>query len=397
MTLAFLFVVLHCSIAFSSPLQKVNVLENSSTPGSPISPQYLSYATSALAELQRLYNTTSGLWETTGWWNNANIVTLLAVYSLVNGQARRSALPTFQNTFTNAAQNQPEMVKIQTPLTSTNTFVYPNVPGGLDLPPSKYSNGYLDAYYDDEGWWALAWLKVYDLTADNRYLHTAIKIFQDMTEGHPAKCGGIWWDKKQTANIAITNELYLTIAAQLANRVANRHYYLQVALDQWKWFEGSGLINAQYNINDGLDLNTCQSNNGFVWSHNQGVIIGGLLELYQANANFTYITIAQRIASAAMTVLSDSNGILHEKCEPNCGNDAPQFKGILVRNLQYLQQAYPDDAVKYFIETNANSIWSKDQISDQKLGLLWSGPPSPMTAATQSSALDALLAAGAVG
>ena len=321
---AFSMILCGCSLGFSNPLRKVNIVQKLSTPRSPVPQQYLRYATSALLQLQKSYNNTSGLWEGTGWWNNANIITLLADYSLVNGQARSSTTPTFQNTLVNAAQNQPQMVKILSPLTSTNSFLYPDIPGGLTLPDPRLSNGYEDAYYDDEGWWALAWLKVYDTTGDIRYMNQAIGLFDDMTKGYPAKCGGIWWDKNETANTAIANELFLTVAAQLANRAINKSYYLQWALTQWKWFEGSGLINSQNNINDGIDLGTCQNNNEYIWSHNQGVIIGGLLELYQANANFTYITIAQKIASAAITELSDSKGILHEKCEPNCGSDAPQ-------------------------------------------------------------------------
>lgn len=401
MAVFYIFLLLSCGClaGLCSPLHGMNPIPKELTPraSSYSTPQYLSHATSALAELQILYNTTSGLWETTGWWNNANIVTMLAVYALVNSQARVSTIPIFQNTLTQAAQSQPQEARIVSQLTSTNTFEYPDIPGGVALPDPKLSNGFLNAYYEDEGWWALAWLKVYDLTGDNVYMNNAIGIFNDMTQGYPAKCGGIWWDKNQTASTAITNELFLTVAAQLANRAANRNYYLQWALTQWHWFEGSGLINAQKNINDGIDLSTCTSNDGLFWSYNYGVIIGGLLELYQANANSTYITIAENIAIAAMAELSDSRGILQEKCEPNCGSDAPQFKGIFMRNLQYLQQASPNDTYKDFVQNNADAIWSHDQGSNQTLGLTWSGPPGQVTAATQSSALDALVAVVAVG
>lgn len=345
----------------------------------------------------RSYNKTSGLWEKAGWWTSASIITMMANYEIVNRAARGDNLPVFQTTHAQASQNQPKAVKILSALTSMNTFLYPDIPGGLELPDPKYMQGYLDGYYDDEGWWALAWLKVYDLTHDVRYINAAVTIFDDMTQGHPAKCGGIWWDKHQTANVAITNELFFTIAAELANRVANRAYYREWALTMWHWFEASGLINAQNNVDNGLDLSTCLPNEGFVWSHNQGVIIGGLLELYQANANETYITIAENIATAAITTLSDPQGILHEKCEPNCGSDAPQYKGIFMRNLQYLEQARPNEAVKTFIENNANTLWARAQDFNGEFGVVWSGPPGSSSVATHSSALDGLVAAIAMG
>lgn len=67
-----------------------------------------------------------------------------------------------------------------------------------------------------------------------------------------------------------------------------------------------------------------------------------------------------------------------------------------MRNLQYLQQASPNDTFRDFVLNNADAIWSHDQGSNQTFGLTWSGPPGRMTATTQSSALDALVAAVAV-
>ena len=322
---------------------------------------------------------------------------MMADYELVNVLVRGNSRSIFQNTLAKAPKNHPKAVKVLSDTIFMNTFLSPEIPSGLVLPDSKYSKGFLDGYYDDEGWWALAWLKVYDLTGDVRYLNAAITIFEDMTEGYPATCGGIWWDKGHTANLAITNELFFTIAAELANRTANRRYYLQWALTMWQWFEGSGLINSESSINSGIDLNTCQNNNGVVWSQNQAVIIGGLLELYQANANDSYITIAQNIATAAMTTLSDEKGILHEKCEPNCGDDATQYKGVFMRNIQYLAQASPNENIDIFVENNANTLWSMAQGSNYQFGPVWSSASGRPSVASQSSALDALVAAVAVG
>lgn len=68
-----------------------------------------------------------------------------------------------------------------------------------------------------------------------------------------------------------------------------------------------------------------------------------------------------------------------------------------MRNLQVLQQAAPRDTYAQFIEDNAVSIWDNARGPDDKLDLVWSGPYKAATASTQSSALDALVAAVALG
>jgi len=211
---------------------------------------------------------------------------------------------------------------------------------------------------------------------------------------------GLWWNKPHSQNGAIENELFISVAAHLANRAADgrKPYYLSWAQESWSWFRNSGMINAENTINDGLNLATCKNNGGIVWSYNQGVILGALVELNLAYPNPTYLTTANSIATAAIAALSDSNGILHDPCEPNCGNDGPQFKGVFMRNLQVLQRAAPDPAYKNLIDRNADSIWKNARSEKGNLlGVVWSGPFDAATASTQSSALDALVAAVVAG
>lgn len=90
-------------------------------------------------------------------------------------------------------------------------------------------------------------------------------------------------------------------------------------------------------------------------------------------------------------------------CEPNCGTDGDQFKGVFGRNIQWMVNRGNDmpDANKQryinFLKTNADSIWSndRDNVTDQ-LGLNWSGPNGTATFETQSSALDAIVGAACV-
>lgn len=130
------------------------------------------------------------------------------------------------------------------------------------------------------------------------------------------------------------------------------------------------------------------------WTYNQGVVLGGLVELNRASPNKTYLDSAQSIALAAISALTDENDVLHDPCEPNCAPDATQFKGIFIRNLQMLQNVAPQDEYVKVIEACANSIWANDRNSHNQLSVDWSGPfINPANASTHSSALDALVAA----
>ena len=156
------------------------------------------------------------------------------------------------------------------------------------------------------------------------------------------------------------------------------------------------MINAQGTINDGL-LADCSNNGDTVWSYNQGVILGALVELDRASPDASYLDAANSIAKAAIANLTDSNMIIHDVCEPDCAPDGTQFKGAFARNLAVLQQASPNDLYKEVIEKNADSIWANDN-QDGTLSVDWAGPfVGGANASTQSSALDALVAALLIG
>ena len=219
---------------------------------------YLQNSRDAVLTLQTWYNPSTGLYMTTGWWNSANAITVLVDYARVSESTEYN--PVFANTFT-AAQ--------------------------------KTSPGFLNNFYDDEGWWALAWIDAYDLTRNKDYLLMAESIFADMAAAWDNTCGGgIWWSKDRNYKNAIANELFLSVAAHLANRTSGstRSQYLVWGNREWKWFQTSGMINAKSLVNDGLTKGSgeiaapsCTNNAKTTWTYNQGVVLGGLVELMAAN------------------------------------------------------------------------------------------------------------------
>lgn len=353
----------------------------------------------AIHTLQSWYNQGTGLWDTTGWWNSANCLTMLADYAVENPQSAASlSIPNvIQNTYEQAQKTTVQASKAFN-AAGLPVSTYVRVSKRSDLSKRGFDN-FLNDYYDDEGWWALALIRSHDVgvvgLGDQQYLEAAMTIFEDMKKGN-SSCGGIYWSKVGTYTNAIANELYLKVAASLANRVpGQKDYYLDIATKQWAWFKSSGLINGDNLINDGLD-DSCKNNGMKTWTYNQGVILGALVELSKANGDTSLLTEASTIATAAIADLT-KDGILYEGCEPDCGADGAQFKGVFMRNLRVLQQAAPQDAFKSFLLKNADAIWANDRnTTNDQLGPTWNGPFAAASAGTQSSAMDALVAAVAV-
>jgi predicted alpha-1,6-mannanase (GH76 family) len=329
---------------------------------------YSQEATYGIETLQQWYSQSSGFYSApSGWWNSANAITVLVNYSRITNSTQYASV-------------------------IANTFKKANSAHG--------TTNFINNYVDDEGWWALAWIDAYDLTGNEAYLTMAQTIFADMaSEWNTTTCGGgVWWNKSRggTYKNAIANELFLSVAASLANRVSDptpRVQYLTWAQTEWQWFKNSGMINSQNLVNDGLtstNPNACTNNGARTWSYNQGVILGGLVELYKADQDPTLLPQAQAIAAAAIARLTASSGVL---IEPVSGGDLPQFKGIFVRNVMALYQAAPKVQYKTFVDANANSIWTNDQGPNYEFGAVWQGPFDSADATRQTSALDALIAA----
>jgi predicted alpha-1,6-mannanase (GH76 family) len=335
---------------------------------------YLQDAKNGVGTLQTWYDPSTGLYKTTGWWNSGNAITVLVDYARVSKSTEYNSL--LANTFT-AAQKTTEGEKTRA--------------------------GFLNKYLDDEGWWALAWIDAYDLTKNREYLAMSELIFADMTTEWDDTCGGgIWWSKDRNYKNAIANELFLSVAAHLANRTsgAKRSEYQAWGNREWKWFEGTGMINTKGLVNDGLKIADrggvaarCTNNGRTTWTYNQGVVLGGLAELAATDHDPNLRRAAQKIATAAITQLVDQNGVLHDPCEPRCGADGVQFKGIFIRNLAVLDKAQRQKSYESFIDKNADTLWKDARGENFQISERWSGPFDSANAASQTSALDAVVGA----
>jgi predicted alpha-1,6-mannanase (GH76 family) len=326
---------------------------------------YLAWAGQAIGALQRWYKPRTGLWKTAGWWNSANALTAVIQHSQRTGERRY--LDVVETTYRRARRVHP---------------------------------GFTNEYYDDDGWWALAWIAAFDLTGEVRYLDLARELFAGMAAGwDDAGGGGLWWTRRKTYKNAIPNELFLLIAGRLHQRTTGPgRGYLDWALREWQWFTGSGMIGPAGLVNDGLTAGGV-NNGGTTWTYNQGVVIGGLTVLHEITGEDAYLGQAEAIAAAALRDLTVPPGILAEPEERRAigrRDDMAQFKGIFVRNLSELWRHRPRAGYRDFIGANAASLWAHSRNRQNQVGLAWTGPFDRADAARQGSALDALNAAVAV-
>lgn len=266
------------------------------------------------------------------------------------------------------------------------------------------SGNFEDSYMDDTGWWGVAWLQAYQITGNTQYLQMAETDANYIHQYWDSTCGGgVWWTTAKSYKNAIPNELFLELTAGLHNAISGDTTYLSWAKAEWSWFSGSGMINSSYLINDGL-TSSCANNGDTTWTYNQGVILAGLTQLYEATGTSSLLTTAQDIANAAILNLNvNGTGALNEPCT-SCGTDAQSFKGIFVRGLKELATTLNTQRYASFFENQVNSIIPNDTDSGHQMGFLWQGPVSDpntfndgLTSYSQASAEDALVAGLSLG
>ncbi|KAK7746117.1 hypothetical protein SLS62_009496 [Diatrype stigma] len=266
---------------------------------------------------------------------------------------------------------------------------------------------------DDTGWWALALTTLHELTADPEWLRVArLDEAYMFAYWNTTTCGGglIWDIETREYHNAISNELYLALTARLSLLLGGEDggdYYRNQSRLEWDWFAASGMINAEGLVNDGLTQDAACANNGApTWTYNQGVLLGGLVDLHAATGDAAYLARARAVADAvlASALLVQDGGILTEPCpagSADCAVDAPIFKGVFVRYLAKLDRALErlEGQRPYyaFIEANARSAYDVARSRNGSgtgdfYGYMWQAPFDTSSLARQVSAVNLMVA-----
>lgn len=139
--------------------------------GGTVGQDATSRAQTALHTLQEWYNESTGLWNTCGWWNGANVMTAIADLALLDPSVHDTATYVFNNTLNTAPASNPN------PGPEVKQKPKRHEMSSRASSPVNASE-WLDSAYDDDGWWALAWIAAYDVTEENAYLELAEGIFE---------------------------------------------------------------------------------------------------------------------------------------------------------------------------------------------------------------------------
>lgn len=267
----------------------------------------------------------------------------------------------------------------------------------------KNGNTFLNEFYDDMEWNALAMLRAFDATNDTKYKDAVETVWTDIKTGwNTTMGGGIAWRKSQPYYKNTPANAPAAILAARLYKKFNRADDLVWSKKIYTWLKDS-----LYNKNTGWVYDGINSNNDgkknttWKFTYNQGTFIGAAVELYTITNDAGYLNDALQAANFALT----DNGITNfndNLLRDEGGGDGGLFKGVLVRYLTNLIAApgmVTSDKQRYanFLKHNAQTLWT--QGTDKMIllyGPYWKTPPGTTTDFTIQTSGAMLIEAAAL-
>jgi len=246
---------------------------------------------------------------------------------------------------------------------------------------AKNGNTFINFYYDDMEWMALACLRAYVATNDTRFKGVTDTLWNDIKQGWSDQLGGgIWWRKDNPSKNAPSNLPAAILAARLYRNFNNAED-LQWAQKIYAWMRSTLYDNTNGLVYDNIDKNG-NKNTDWKFTYNQGTFIGAALELYKNTGSSQYLSDALQAADFTLNSgFLTSNGILKDEG----GGDGGLFKGVFVRYFtRLIVEATLDPSKKTgyvnFLRANGESLWSKGTNKGNLLfGSAWDKAPGSST------------------
>jgi predicted alpha-1,6-mannanase (GH76 family) len=229
----------------------------------------------------------------------------------------------------------------------------------------KNGNTFLNHFYDDMEWNALAMLRAYKATNDQKWLDETMRVWADIKTGwNDTMGGGIAWNKEKTYYKNTPANAPACILAARLYQLNNNADNLAWAKKIYDW-QKTTLVNSSSGlVYDGINSDNdgeLQDSPGWSFAYNQGTFIGAALELYNITHDRMYLDDAIKTAN---NFISDSNlspgGILRN----GDNGDGGLFSGIGVRYLglliQHADLPVPNrENYTAYLKKNAETLWLK--------------------------------------
>lgn len=229
----------------------------------------------------------------------------------------------------------------------------------------KNGNTFLNMFYDDMEWNALAMLRAYKATNDVKWMTESITLWDDIKNGwNDTMGGGIAWKKDQLYYKNTPANAPACILAARLYRENGEQDDLHWAKRIYSWQKAT-LVNATTGlVYDGINSNNdgeLQDDSGWRFAYNQGTFIGAALELHSITKESIYLLDAIRTANNMIADGVMSPGGIMRKSD---NGDGGLFNGIGVRYLTLLIQNtdLPASARQNYIgylKKNAETLWLK--------------------------------------
>jgi predicted alpha-1,6-mannanase (GH76 family) len=229
----------------------------------------------------------------------------------------------------------------------------------------KNGNTFLNEFYDDMEWNALAMHRAYKATNDEKWLNESIAVWNDIKNGwNTTMDGGICWRKSQTYYKNTPANMPACILASRLYQETNTADYLTWAKKIYDWQKATLVNQTTGLVYDGINSNNdgeLQDEPGWSFAYNQGTFIGAALELYNITKDQTYLNDAIKTANNFIVDNTMSPGGIMRSGD---NGDGGLFNGIGVRYLTLLILS-PDvststkESYISYLKNNAETLWLK--------------------------------------
>ena len=223
---------------------------------------------------------------------------------------------------------------------------------------------FINNYYDDMEWNALAMLRAYQVTHDQKYLRTVNHVWKNIQGGWSIVAGGgIQWQKKSSNSKNACSNGPASILASNLYLTEHKKNDLKWAKKIYNWEKSTLVDSVSGAVWDNISFKGCgvSIKKNWKFTYNQGTFIGAALKLYDITGQKKYLNDAIKTVDFTIHSLTQKGkNILKDE-----GNgDGGLFKGIFIRYFtklilcKNLSKKKRDQYVN-FLAHNARVLWLK--------------------------------------